>query len=162
VSQPVPGSRYLFGAPFSSWGRRAGAYLIDALFLLLLWGLPTAVSWVVIYGVIADDGTAETVSSVTLWGFALLVMLLYYPLTLGRAGAHNGQTWGKQLVKIRVVRQSGEPVGRGFALLREMLVKNVLMGFCGLVQLIDFLWPIWDDYRQCVHDKILDTFVVQA
>ena len=32
----------------------------------------------------------------------------------------------------------------------------------GLVQLLDFLWPLWDDKRQALHDKVAGTNVVLA
>ncbi|MDA0183772.1 RDD family protein [Solirubrobacter phytolaccae] len=159
---PEPQSQYLHGTPYSSWRRRVAAYLVDFVVLLVVYVALLAAAWVVTYVVTDDDGTAETWSVVALWALIPIVTLPYYALTMRRRGAHNGQTWGKQALKIRVVRQTGEPVTAGFALLREMLVKNLLMGLCGIVQLIDFAWPIWDDHRQSWHDKIVSTFVVRA
>ncbi len=159
---PEPQSQYAHGTPYSSWRRRVAAYVVDFLVLLALYGVPLAASWVAIYAVTDDDATAESWSAIALYALIPIVTLPYYALTMRRGGARNGQTWGKQALGIRVVRQTGEPVTGGFALLREMLVKNLLLGICGIVQLIDFLWPMWDDYRQSLHDKIVSTFVVRA
>ena len=47
---------------------------------------------------------------------------------MAREGAHNGQTWGKQIVGIRVVRDNGEPMDFGWSALREIVVKGLLFG----------------------------------
>ncbi len=36
------------------------------------------------------------------------------------------------------------------------------MGICGLVQLVNVLFPLWDERNQALHDKICNTFVVRA
>ena len=59
----------------------------------------------------ADNGSAaETtwivVAIVATFG-AWAVHLFYAPLLMKRQGNHNGQTWGKQLCSIRVIR--GKP-----------------------------------------------------
>ena len=48
---------------------------------------------------------------------------------MGRQGEHNGQTWGKQIVGIRVIRDSGQPVTSDLPLPREFVVKGLLFGF---------------------------------
>ena len=84
----------------------------------------------------------------------LVAVLFYAPLLVARQGAHNGQTWGKQIVGIRVVRDSGQPVDIGFGFLREVVVKGLLFGFVGsfffsIPTLLDYLWPLWDDQNRC-------------
>jgi uncharacterized RDD family membrane protein YckC len=97
----------------------------------------------------------------------LLVALVYYPLTMARAGERNGQTLGKQALGIRVVRDIGQPFEYGSALMREFVVKYLLFGvvggfFLAIPPLLNVLWPLWDNENQALHDKIVNTHVVQA
>jgi len=88
-----------------------------------------------------------------------IVALFYAPAMMART---NGQTVGRQATGIRVVRANGKPVGFGFAMVREVLVKAMLFGFLfwttfGVVSLIDVLWPLWDEENRALHDFIVDT-----
>jgi uncharacterized RDD family membrane protein YckC len=76
----------------------------------------------------------------------------------------NGQTMGKKIVGIKVVRsdRSRASVARIFWL------RNFVNGLPGaipyvgnLYQLVDALF-IFGESRQCIHDKIADTVVVKA
>lgn len=80
----------------------------------------------------------------------------------------NGQTPGKQIVGIRVVKDNGDPSGWGYTLLREFVIKLLLLGFLsastfGIAWLVDGLWPLWDrtEKMQALHDKMLGTIVVR-
>jgi uncharacterized RDD family membrane protein YckC len=93
--------------------------------------------------------------------------LLYAPLLMARPGARNGQTRGKQIVGIRVVRDTGQPIDMVFGFFREFVVKNLLFGvigsfFLSIPTLINYLWPLWDDQNRCLHDMIVSTHVVQT
>ena len=46
--------------------------------------------------------------------------------------------------------------------MRQVLVINLLMGLCFIVTILDYLWPLWDDRNQALHDKIVNTLVIQA
>ena len=86
---------------------------------------------------------------------------------MGRQGERNGQTLGKQVVNIRVFREDGQPVTVGFAIVREFLVRGLLIGlvggfFLGLPFLLDLLWPLWDERNQTLHDKIVSSYVIKA
>ena len=88
-------------------------------------------------------------------------------LTSARPGVRNGQSWGKQLAGIRVVRDDGRPIGMGYALARETLLKTLLLFWIGALfllipWLIDVLWPLWDDQRRALHDTVVGTHVVGA
>ncbi|MDA0173064.1 RDD family protein [Solirubrobacter taibaiensis] len=146
--------------PFASWGSRVGAHLLDALFLLLLVGAPLGVMYAVLLSTI-DDDDAGSFFVLGWYAGLLLFYVLYYPLTM-RRGAHNGQTWGKQIVGIRVVKDSGERITGGAAFVREGLVKGFLMNLCSIVAILDFLAPLWDNRNQAWHDKLVSTVVVKA
>jgi uncharacterized RDD family membrane protein YckC len=144
----------------ASWGSRVGAYLLD---LLIAWtpfwvGIAVAAS----SGSDAADATGGLLMILgVLWGY-----LLYWPLFMMRSGERNGQTLGKQVVGIRVVRDGGERMGFGYSLLREFVVRTLLLWFIGgwflVVPLLDLLWPLWDESNRALHDMIVSTHVVRA
>jgi uncharacterized RDD family membrane protein YckC len=84
-----------------------------------------------------------------------------------REGQNNGQTWGKQMLGIRVVRDNGEPMSFGWAALREIAVKGLLVSIASSIipiipWLLDYLWPLWDDENRALHDMVCSTHVVRA
>ena len=79
----------------------------------------------------------------------------------------NGQSIGKQIVGIRVIRDGGEPMNYGWALLRQFVVIVLLFGVLGslffsIPILLDYLWPLWDESNRTLHDMIVSTHVVRA
>ena len=89
-----------------------------------------------------------------------MVVVTYYLKTMTRPGARNGQTLGKQLVGIRVVRDDGYPVSAGTVMRREVLIKGLLSWFTlGVFELVDCLWPLGDATNRALHDKIVGTHV---
>jgi uncharacterized RDD family membrane protein YckC len=151
-----PAAPVFAGGRLASWGSRVGATLLDG-FLIFI---PIAAGVALIFAGSTGAGVALVI-------VGELGALLYAPLTMMRPGPHNGQTIGKQLVGIRVVREDGRPISFGWALLREFVVKGVLFGALGsfllyIPILLDYLWPLWDDGRQALHDKVVSTRVVTA
>ncbi|MBB4661547.1 RDD family protein [Conexibacter arvalis] len=142
----------------ATWGVRAAAYLIDLLVFV-------ALAVLIAFGIVlvesdADDArrAAETIGV----AIVLPISLAYAPLLMVRRGARNGQTLGKQVMRIRVVRESGEEVTLGNAVLREVIGRQLLVAFTyGFYAVVDYLWPLWDRSRQCLHDKVAQTRVVR-
>jgi len=162
-ARPVP--------PLAGWWWRVLATLVDtvisfAIAAPLAIGLGIAVlvatgSWD------ASDEEIDDVFSLVWIPIWIAWLLIYYPLTMRRGGSHNGQTLGKQVARIRVIREDGYPVTAQTAILREVLVKNLLfatLGACAFLipYLLDFLWPLWDDRNQALHDKMASTLVVST
>jgi uncharacterized RDD family membrane protein YckC len=120
--------------------------------------------------VVAIAAGSDTGAIVTLiFGFLayLIAAFLYAPLLMARDGEHNGQTWGKQALGIRVIRDTGEPMGFGWAALREIAVKGLGVGIASSIipiipWFLNFFWPLWDDENRALHDMIVSTHVVQA
>jgi uncharacterized RDD family membrane protein YckC len=78
----------------------------------------------------------------------------------------NGQTPGKQLVGIRVMKDTGEPSGWGLTFVREFVVQGLVIGFLsvitgGIVFAVNYLLPLFDKDQQTLHDKIVATVVVR-
>lgn len=143
----------------ADWSARAGAALVDAAvvvgFVLALAG--------VLFGVMLLTGdSARQAGETVRWNALILslpIALLYAPLLMARDGARNGQTWGKQLAGIRVIRNRVTPMDVWWGLLRDGLGKHVLSA---VTLLLNLLWPLWDRERQALHDKLADTWVVRA
>ena len=74
------------------------------------------------------------------------------------ATVRYGRTLGKRWMKIRAVTDDGHALGFGRALART--VVQSLAGFLSWLGLLDPLWCLWDPDRQCLHDKIVGTLVV--
>ncbi len=97
----------------------------------------------------------------------LVFLLLYAPLLMMRQGEHNGQTWGKQVLGIRVIRDNGQPFDFGSAALREIVLKTLAVGIASsIIPLIpwflNYFWPLWDDQNRALHDMGASTHVVKA
>lgn len=67
-----------------------------------------------------------------------------------------GQTLGKRVMGLRIVRTNGERVKLGSALRRELgyVISGILF--------VGFLWILFDNRRQGFHDKLAGTFVVYS
>jgi len=160
---PPPTAVGWHGRPLASWGSRVGAYLIDFFILLIPVGILTAI----VIGIAAGSDTGAILTAVLGFLAYLVVAFLYAPLLMARDGEHNGQTWGKQAVGIRVVRDSGEGMSFGWAALREIVVKGLAVGIASSIipfipWLLDVLWPLWDDQNRALHDMVVSTHVVEA
>jgi uncharacterized RDD family membrane protein YckC len=109
------------------------------------------------------DGNGGAAAFVVAALFAVLVIavvaLLYAPALMART---NGKTLGRMAVGIRVIRADGGEMSFGFAMLREVLVKSLLVGALasvtfGLAYLLDVLWPLWDEENRALHDFVVNT-----
>lgn len=90
------------------------------------------------------------------------IFLLYQCVTLLLDMAYftyfhgtTGQTPGKRLLGLRVVQETGEPIGLGTAFLRW--VGYIVSA---LPMLMGFLWAGADRRKQAWHDKIAGTVVI--
>ncbi len=161
--QQMPARYPWAGAPLASWWSRVGAAVIDG---LILTAFVAALVVLVVLVALGSDVAAIIVGVIAFFGY-LAAALLYAPLLMARSGATNGQTWGRQIVGIRVVRDTGEPLGFGFAALRELVVKTLLFGvvggfFASIPTILDVLWPLWDDENRALHDMIVRTHVLRT
>ena len=75
-----------------------------------------------------------------------------------------GQTLGKRLLKVRIVRSNGDRC----SLLRVIFARGLPVGLLGAIPLVGWLFSLGDplmifrEDRRCLHDLIADTIVVKA
>jgi uncharacterized RDD family membrane protein YckC len=169
--QAFPGSRaYVeqhFG-PIAGFGSRAGALIIDVL-LSLLGFVPFIVGAVLLVAAAPEvdtygssvDGTANGGLALTgglliFLGIVLIIAIQVWNriFKMGR----TGQSVGKKAMGIKLVNDStGEPIGALQAFLRELLSAVINQAFY-----ISYLWMLWDDNKQTLHDKIVHSTVIQV
>ncbi len=166
---PVPmQSAPLAGRPaLAGWWQRAGAQLIDGAIIsvgaAILFVLVTAPFSLGFFG-----GDEVGVASLIFGAFLALlcvavVALLYAPALMART---NGKTLGRSVTGCRVIRANGEPITFGFAMLREVVVKTLLVGLVsgatgGIAWLLDVLWPLWDEENRALHDFVVNTRTIR-
>jgi uncharacterized RDD family membrane protein YckC len=147
----------------ASRSSRLGAVIVDSLII----GVPL---WTALFVVMDDPfGLTGRVSS----GFAaeLFRSFIFAVLAFALYSAINwipldrsGQTWGKKLMSVRIVRADGSPVGAKRALFMRYLPIQAAstVPFIGLIFALINSLMIFRESRQCLHDNIADTIVVKA
>ncbi len=84
----------------------------------------------------------------------LLVGFLYL-----RALATTGQTWGRKMVGVKVIdERTGEAPGWGKAIGRTLFAWFI----SGQIFYIGYLWMLWDERKQTLHDKVAGTHVINV
>ena len=149
----------------SGWWRRVGAQLIDGAIIglgaLIVLGILGAAG----LSVDSNGGAVALIVAAIIGVLAITVVaFLYAPLMMSHT---NGQTVGRMALGIRVIRADGGPMTFWFAMLREVLVKALLVGVIssatfGLASLLDALWPLWDEENRALHDLVVNTRVIRT
>jgi uncharacterized RDD family membrane protein YckC len=156
----------LAGRPaLASWGSRVIAAIIDGIIVCVLAAIVLALLAALGLTVDTNGGAAAFIVTVAFAAVAIAIgALLYAPILMSRT---NGQTWGRMVVNIRVIRADGGPMTFWFAMLREVIVKSLLVGVVssftfGLAWLLDVLWPLWDEENRALHDFVVNTRVIKT
>jgi len=144
-------------------GTRLGATLIDGLIGGILCGLPLV--FVAKLGdLVGTNGTPNYKALLGAVGLAMLPGAIIYAGVTTWLVIRNGQTMGKKLLAIKVVRTNGDRAGLGRLFWLRNVILNVVaqIPFVGaLVSLLDALL-IFRESRKCLHDQIADTIVIKA
>lgn len=96
-------------------------------------------------------------------GIAVIASLILIGITIYLVHK-NGQTVGKKLLGIKVVRSDFSPASLG----RIFWLRNIVNAIPGVIPFVGNFYGIVDhlfifgERRQCVHDKIADTIVVKT
>jgi uncharacterized RDD family membrane protein YckC len=142
-------------------GERLGAAILDALILGVMVYGPLVVGGVIggATSRAATDADGREAFALGALALALIGFAVWAWLTIKFVLA-NGQSIGKKIVGIKVARSDGSDASLG----RIFWLRNVVNGLLGIIPLyglIDVLF-IFSESRQCLHDKIADTIVVDA
>ena len=178
-----PASRQL-RIEFASFEARVAAATLDALVVFIIAALlVTAGSIVVLVSSDFERSDPSTTSISTFWGCVAGIgpaVLLYFL----SAYAWKGQTIGKAVMQLMVIRSDGRPLGFLGALARVVAqLAYPLLGTAGvlaavivrdstpqaagavggaiLLILAGLVWAAFDSRRRALHDRIAGTIVVR-
>jgi uncharacterized RDD family membrane protein YckC len=153
---PPPGAQRRAG-----WGDRLGAAVIDFFVRLGITAVFAGIG-ALLYLTDAQAGQYGLFIGLVV-GF-VLTTLVYAPVMMART---DGQTVGHRAANTRVVMADGSRMSGRRAFVREGLVKGILIDTIGqltfyILPLVNYLFPLWDDNDETLHDKICGTCVVTA
>ncbi len=95
---------------------------------------------------------AITTIGISLKMIYFIVWLTYHTAFLGS----TGQTPGKKVLGLQVIRTGGEKISYARALGRTLgYIPSSLL-------YIGYMWAIWDRRKQAWHDKLADTLVIRV
>jgi uncharacterized RDD family membrane protein YckC len=101
--------------------------------------------------------------------YMLFVLIAIWGAYEVPAIAHTGQTFGKRLFGIRVIRLDDEQIGVRRSMRRWLNMSLPTLTWCGCCglgiafQIFDAIGVVNNrPYRQCIHDRIAQTFVVNV
>lgn len=146
-------------AELASLGERLGAAVIDAIIMLVVVIVPT----IMFYG-----GWSEWIDSASSESFAFTLAsttfsYLMYVVVNGYLLAKNGQSVGKKMLDIKIVRIDGSRASFVRLVGVRALFENALL----LIPVVDiWLWIInvlfiFRRSRKCLHDTVADTIVIR-
>lgn len=146
--------------PDARLSQRFAAHCIDAALVVMP---PFAVWFFWLYGVAqAND---RPLSSLAIGdGAPMWLLLLLWVASLGVELAFQfrvGQSVGKRVIGLRVVRASGEPADAGQVVLLRNVVPLLLSPLCGIRNLVDVFWLLLPPHRK-LGDRLARTRVVDA
>ena len=138
--------------------------MLDWLFAALLYIPGTVV--LVIGAVRADDAGRVDGASAGLITVGSLLMLAAVVVQLWNQGWRNGSqgwSWGKQIMRIKLVRLADAQLPGGWVGLGRLLLRGFLGSITGgIYTVLTYLWPLWDQRVQTLDDKIWSTLVIDA
>jgi len=158
-SQPTPHwEGPSFTPKFAGFWIRTVAYTIDGFVMLVILGVLVGVG---VFGYVSGSetdalGGFSNMFFETNWNFMNVVVfflnMAYFTYFLGT----RGQTPGKMICGLKVIRLDGSPVSYGQAAVRTLGYYLNHLTLC-----IGFLWVAFDPRKQGLHDKIAGTYEIR-
>jgi len=160
----------------ASYPKRIGATVVDILvwvlsftpsITLFLVGLVQGIQDVDAVSVyLTEDEEAEIFweAASGLWTFGAVLGLVAFIWSIWYFGYRQGKiglTPGKRVAGTKLINiETGTPPGGAKGLGRSIIPSALGSFSSGIYQLIDYLWPLWDDKNQRLTDKMFSTQVV--
>ena len=154
---------------YTSWGTRVLAWIIDSVPIFVLVGIGQGISALTgetscttssTGGYSAYCSSSPSVLGLLVSGLASILALAYAVWNYGYKQGTTGSSIGKGIMKFKVVSEkTWQPIGFGMSVARE-LCYVVASAACGIVWIVAVLFPLWDDKRQTLVDKIITTVAV--
>jgi uncharacterized RDD family membrane protein YckC len=135
---------------------RLGAAIVDSVIFMVMVYVPMGIGAVITAGVDSNNAAGPVLLLV---GLTLAGFIGWGWLTLRQMKA-TGQSLAKKHFKIKVVLSDGSPASLG-TLIWKRNVLTWLLSLLPLYSLIEVLF-IFGEKRQCLHDRIANTIVVEA
>lgn len=149
-------------------GARLIAYLLDVAVFLPLVLIGFYAGWM---EAAAEAGATpdQVAAAAPVISMGMLSLVLFYIFGVGIAQIYlltiHGQTVGKKLMGVRVVRQDTQENGGFFT---NIVLRSIVPGLISAVPIVGALFSLIDllfifsDDRRCLHDRIAGTIVVKA
>lgn len=132
-----------FALEYAGFWIRLGASIIDliilsiilyAIFKLIIFMVPSSI-FIIIFSFVA-------------WLIEIVYVVAFW--------VWRGQTPGKMITGIKIIRTDSSPIDWQYSLLRYIgCIISAIIIFIG------FIWIAFDSRKQGIHDKIADTYVVK-
>jgi len=137
-------------------GPRIGAVILDTIVIVVIFVILAAIIAVIGYAAVTTGRGFGLLFGIPFIAAMFLLPILYFTFF---EAYMNGQTPGKMLVKIKVVKVTGEPIGFG-----ESLIRNILRIIDELpfFYLLGFILIMTNDKKQRLGDMAAGTIVVNA
>lgn len=136
-------------------GPRIGAVILDTIVIVVIFFILAAIIAVIGYAAATTGRGFGLLFGIPFIAAMFLLPILYFTFF---EAYMNGQTPGKMLVKIKVVKVTGEPIGLG-----ESFIRNILRLIDQLFfYLVGFILIMTNDKKQRLGDMAAGTIVVNA
>jgi uncharacterized RDD family membrane protein YckC len=145
-------------------GARLGAAILDGIVIAVLVYLPFLAGFGLTVATTGMGPSSDIPMPLIVGGLLGCVGLVVWAFFTIKYVNENGQSIAKRWLNIKVVRSDGSPASLG----RIFWVRNVANSLIGAIPFLGTVYGIVDllfifsDSRQCLHDKLADTIVVNA
>ena len=124
---------------YADWGVRVVGYLIDSLLVVAV-----NIVFSILSRISSGFGLLQLLVDLGIWG--------WFAIQVGATGASPGM----RVMGLKCINeQTGQPIGAGLGVVRA-IAHVVDFIICD----IGFLFPLWDEKRQTLADKIMSTVVI--
>jgi len=134
---------------YGSFDQRLLASVLD---WFILFGVFVIIAFIVVLLFIQDKET-RLIVSFSILGVIPLAKVIYHIVMESSA---KQATYGKQMLKIKVVDMNGDRISTGMAISRNLLKLLSALPFC-----LGYVIAFFNKKQQCLHDMLANTLVIK-